>query len=77
MILLEMNAPRDDQWDRLNNVEQVRIPTPLAGQYTIEIRAHNIPIGSQDYAWAAHFDNLHARPASVVAVCTNIAGQPC
>ncbi|MFD2035059.1 LamG-like jellyroll fold domain-containing protein [Belliella marina] len=35
--------------DRLNNVEQVTIPTPTQGNYQIEINGFNIPEGPQEY----------------------------
>lgn len=35
--------------DRLNNVEQVVINNPDAGDYTIDVTAFNIPVGPQDY----------------------------
>jgi hypothetical protein len=36
--------------DRTNNVEGIVIPNPTPGPYTIEVRAHNVPIGAQPYA---------------------------
>ncbi|HET9625413.1 MAG TPA: S8 family serine peptidase [Kofleriaceae bacterium] len=36
--------------DRRNNVEQVAIPTPLAGTYTITVRAFNVPSSAQPFA---------------------------
>ncbi|HSS00753.1 MAG TPA: S8 family serine peptidase [Kofleriaceae bacterium] len=36
--------------DRLNNVEQVIVPTPLAGTYTIKVRAFNVPSSAQPFA---------------------------
>jgi hypothetical protein len=38
--------------DRTNNVEGVVIANPQLGQYTIEVRAHNVPIGAQPFAVA-------------------------
>jgi serine protease AprX len=39
--------------DRLNNVEGIVIDHPPAGQYQVEVRGYNVPIGSQPYALAA------------------------
>lgn len=38
--------------DRLNNVEGVVINNPPVGRYTIQVKAHNVPIASQPYALA-------------------------
>lgn len=38
--------------DRINNVEGVIVARPQPGTYRIEVRAHNIPIGTQPYALA-------------------------
>ena len=39
--------------DRLNNVEQVTIDNPVAGNYNINVAAYNIPIGTQKY-WVTY-----------------------
>ncbi|QQE76304.1 S8 family serine peptidase [Brevibacillus composti] len=44
--------PYDDEVDNLNNVEQVWIPEPDWGTYTVRVKAHNIPHGPQPYAIA-------------------------
>ncbi len=36
--------------DRLNNVEGIVIDHPPLGQYRVEVRGYNVPIGSQPYA---------------------------
>jgi subtilisin family serine protease len=36
--------------DRTNNVEGVVINNPPLGQYTVQVRAHNVPIATQPYA---------------------------
>jgi hypothetical protein len=36
--------------DRLNNVEQVILPAPLPGTYTITVRAFNVPSSDQSFA---------------------------
>jgi subtilisin family serine protease len=38
--------------DRTNNVEGVVISNPPPGLYTVEVRAFNVPVGSQTYALA-------------------------
>jgi hypothetical protein len=38
--------------DRLNNVEGVVIDHPPVGEYRVEVRGYNVPIGSQPYALA-------------------------
>jgi len=39
--------------DRLNNIEQVVIDNPVAGLFTINVAAFNIPIGAQDF-WVTY-----------------------
>ncbi len=36
--------------DTLNNVEQVTIPTPIPGNYTIRIKGFSVPLGPQSYS---------------------------
>ncbi len=36
--------------DRLNNVEQVLLPNPAAGTYTVTVRSFNVPDGPQPFA---------------------------
>ncbi|MDI6792934.1 MAG: S8 family serine peptidase [bacterium] len=38
--------------DRINNVEKVVILSPKAGQYTVKIKAYQVPMGFQDFALA-------------------------
>jgi serine protease AprX len=38
--------------DRINNVEGIVIDHPVVGQYQVEVRGYNVPIGSQPYALA-------------------------
>ncbi len=35
--------------DRVNNVEQVTVENPMAGTWVIEVRGHNVPLGSQSF----------------------------
>ncbi len=39
-----------DAADRLNNVEAVRVPNPVAGEYRIVVRAHQVSLGPQPFA---------------------------
>jgi serine protease AprX len=36
--------------DHVNNVEGIIIPNPAPGAYTVEVRAHNVPVDTQPYA---------------------------
>jgi serine protease AprX len=38
--------------DRINNVEGVVIDRPPVGRYSVQVRAHNVPVASQPYALA-------------------------
>ncbi|MCL5104672.1 MAG: S8 family serine peptidase [Armatimonadetes bacterium] len=38
--------------DHVNNVEQVKISTPVPGVYTVRVSGYNVPMGPQDYALA-------------------------
>lgn len=44
-----LDTPATNGVDRLNNVEQVLINNPAAGNYDIEITGFNVPQGPQDY----------------------------
>jgi hypothetical protein len=48
-----LNAPATNGVDRLNNMEQVVITNPAAGNYDIEITGFNVPQGPQDY-WVVY-----------------------
>lgn len=39
--------------DRLNNIEQITIDNPAAGDYTINVKGFNIPLGAQQY-WVTY-----------------------
>jgi len=39
--------------DRRNNLEQVLVEAPLAGTWTIEVRAHDVPEGAQSFSLAS------------------------
>lgn len=44
-----LNLPATNGADHLNNVEQVVINSPAAGDYDIEISGFNVPVGPQEY----------------------------
>jgi len=44
-----LNLPATNGVDRLNNMEQVLINNPDAGDYTINISGFNVPVGPQKY----------------------------
>jgi subtilisin family serine protease len=43
------NAATRTGGDRVNNVEQVVVDSPMAGTWVIEVRGHNVPLGSQSF----------------------------
>ncbi len=44
-----LDNPATTGVDHLNNVEQVLINNPVAGNYTIEVSGFNVPVGPQEY----------------------------
>jgi hypothetical protein len=44
-----LNLPATNGIDRLNNMEQVLLNNPDAGNYDIEISGFNVPVGPQEY----------------------------
>ena len=46
----DFNAPYNNQIDNTNNVEQVIIPSPAAGKYSITVYGSNVPWPQQPYA---------------------------
>lgn len=44
-----LNLPATNGEDHLNNVEQVLINSPAAGDYDIDITGFNVPVGPQEY----------------------------
>ena len=44
-----LNTPATNGADHLNNMEQVLINNPQAGNYTLEIAGFDVPVGPQDY----------------------------
>lgn len=45
--------------DSLNNTEQITIPYPSAGQYTIEVKGYNISQGTQPYYISYQWDSIN------------------
>jgi hypothetical protein len=46
--------------DSLNNIEQVSIDNPAAGNYTISVRGFNVPSGPQLFSIAYQFDSANS-----------------
>lgn len=46
---VKLNLPATNGPDHLNNVEQVLINNPVAGDYNINIKGFNVPVGPQEY----------------------------
>src|SRR5690606_31975689 len=46
---VNLDLPATTGVDRLNNVEQVLINDPQAGNYTVEVSGFNVPVGPQTY----------------------------
>ncbi|MFC7358299.1 S8 family serine peptidase [Jejudonia soesokkakensis] len=44
-----LNAPATNGVDRLNNMEQVVINTPAAGNYVVNVTGFDVPMGPQEY----------------------------
>ncbi|MCP4662096.1 MAG: S8 family serine peptidase [bacterium] len=51
--------------DRLNTVEQVLVPSPTTGTYTVSVRSYNIPNGPQDFALVVTGATSTCSPAPV------------
>jgi hypothetical protein len=64
-----LNSLAKRKRDSLNNVEEITIPNPLAGNYKINITGYNLPTGTQKYYVAYSFDTLNSfkwqRPLSL------------
>ncbi|MEK6903421.1 MAG: S8 family serine peptidase [Nanoarchaeota archaeon] len=74
----DITLPYNNQPDKLNNVEQVRIAAPLKGAYTVEVKAFSVPQGPQDYAFALTYHNRAIRVAPhLTAVVCMVNGTPC
>ncbi len=46
----DFNAPYNNEIDNTNNVEQVIIPSSMAGKYSVTVYANNVPFPQQPYA---------------------------
>jgi PKD repeat protein len=56
-----LNTPATTGRDSLNNVEQVAIENPVAGNYTVNIKGFEVPFGPQPYYLAWEFLNDHVQ----------------
>lgn len=58
--VLNLDAPATRRRDSLNNVEQVSIIDPAAGEYTIQVKGFDIPFQGQFYyvVWTFIFDEI-------------------
>jgi len=45
-----------NQPDHVNNIEQVLVDTPMAGTWSIEVRAQDLPVGPQGFSLASSHD---------------------
>ena len=74
----DITLPYNNQPDKLNNVEQVRIAAPIRGMYAVEVKGANIPQGPQDFAFAATYHNsaIRVMPHLTAIPCV-INGTPC
>ncbi len=59
----DWNAPFGDTTDTINNVEQVRIQTPVSGAYTIKVSGKNVPFPSQPFAVVLSYEEIPAPAA--------------
>lgn len=50
-----INNPAVEGVDRLNNIEQVVIENPAAGNYTVTVKGYSVPSGTRDYVLAYDF----------------------
>ncbi|MEK6903201.1 MAG: S8 family serine peptidase [Nanoarchaeota archaeon] len=75
----DVQPPYSDKFDRINNVERVSLSTPASGKYTISIRGFNVPLGTQNYAGVALYDNAFIKviPLNLTVAPCVIGGQPC
>ncbi|NND33717.1 MAG: S8 family serine peptidase, partial [Saprospiraceae bacterium] len=57
---LLLDLPASKGIDRLNNMEQVQIDNPVAGNYNLQISGTTIPFGSQHYfvVWSFFYDEI-------------------
>lgn len=52
----DFTTPYNTAYDRINNVENVYISSPLTGSYTVEVVGYNVPTGPQNFALVASGD---------------------
>jgi hypothetical protein len=54
--IASLTSPAAPGFDRINNVEQVVINNPQAGNYTFQVMGHQVPIGPQEYYVVYHWE---------------------
>ncbi|MDA8234576.1 MAG: S8 family serine peptidase [Clostridia bacterium] len=58
----DFSQPYNDNTDRLNNVENIKVNNPEVGTYTVRITGYNVPIGPQDYSLVVTGDFANQTP---------------
>ncbi len=61
--------------DRLNNVENVYLPAPDAGTWSMEVRGHNVPFGPQPYALVVDGATATVDTSPAVAIVDPVSGS--
>lgn len=62
----DFSTPFNTAYDRINNVENVYINSPVTGSYTVEVIGYNIPTGPQNYALVTSGD-FGTAPSDTIA----------
>jgi len=65
----DFTAPYNSDFDRTNNVENIIITNPVAGNYTIEVSGYSVPHGPQPFALVASA-NFLSTPKTITATST-------
>ena len=60
------------QADRVNNIEQVAVVSPMAGRWKIEVVGHAVPMGPQDFSLTSSLALTRAAPAAGDLNCDGI-----
>ncbi|MDP4181671.1 MAG: S8 family serine peptidase [Bacillota bacterium] len=63
-------SPYNSNFDRTNNVENVIINNPVAGNYKVEVIGYNIPYGPQPFALVSS-DDFFSAPKNLKATATS------
>ncbi len=62
--------------DRTNNVETIDIANPQSGNYTIKVKAYNVPYGPQPFAIAMHGGFGTTEPDHTPPAISNVQANP-